>query len=385
MNFDLLKAYNQEKKSKEKYQQNNLKNNNNIIFDNKCKDTQNEKKYYIKFIENKCSSGYFIDFNDKIININQKEREFINGDIFYYNIYDEEKLNEKTTLIKYKFYEVDFEEWNINENIPLFIYGKILEKKDDYIVILSHKSNNIIFIDDKENVFNNVKENKFYYFSFLKFIEEKQKNIYLKTTKFTLIKEDDENTVKKNIINEKILIKLNSIDYNENGNNIFNFVNFYDTEISDKRIDNNIIYFVYEKPDFSQEYFPQKIQLYNQQKFSSPIFSFFINKGSCNEINIQLNNKDGYSYDYYYYGNKNLPETIEIKLDGGKNFITDKLWSYGTRDRKKITFVNIPLQEGLRLDNTKSYFKIYTCNNKEEIKEYGTFLIDRLKLTKKRK
>ena len=42
-------------------------------------------------------------------------------------------------------------------------------------------------------------------------------------------------------INEKILIKLNSIYYNENGNNIFNFVNFYDTEISDKRIDNNII------------------------------------------------------------------------------------------------------------------------------------------------
>ena len=175
LNFDLLKAYNQEKKSIEKYQQNNLKNNDDIIFDNKSKDTQNGKKYYIKFIENKCSSGYFIDFNDKIININQKEREFINGDIFYYNIYDEGGLNEKAKLIKYKFYEVDFEEWNINENIPLFIYGKILEKKDDYIVILSHKSKNIIFIDDKENVFNNVKENEFYYFSFLKFIEEKQK------------------------------------------------------------------------------------------------------------------------------------------------------------------------------------------------------------------
>ena len=83
-----------------------------------------------------------------------------------------------------------------------------------------------------------------------------------------------------------------------------------------------------------------------------------------------MNNKDGYSYDFYYYGNKNqnLPKTVEIKLEDGKNFITDKLWSYGTSDRKKITFVNIPLQEGLKLDNTNSYFKIFTCNNKDEIK-----------------
>ena len=80
-NFDFLKAHNQEKKSIEKSQQNSLKINNDIISDNKSKGSQNDKKYYIKFIENKCSSGYFIDFNDKIININQKEREFINGDI----------------------------------------------------------------------------------------------------------------------------------------------------------------------------------------------------------------------------------------------------------------------------------------------------------------
>ena len=152
-----------------------------------------------------------------------------------------------------------------------------------------------------------------------------------------------------------------------------------------KSIDSDKLYFIYEENDFPQEYFPQKYKLCNEQ-ISSPFFSTFFSRGYCNELNILLNNKEGYAYEYLFYANKNknIPKSITIRLSDGKYYIFENMWAYETNDRKKITFVNIPLQEGLKLEGMHSYLKINTCTNINEIKEYGTFLLDKLELKKKK-
>ena len=273
--------------------------------------------------------------------------------------------------------------------MPCFIYGKIFEKndKDKYIIVISNLLKKVIFIKDAYNILEKIKENDFHYFSFLKIEKQEKDIIYLNTTKFTLIKKDYENINEINKINEKVLIKLNAINFNKKENNIYNTIKFYKekNEVMKKSIDSDKLYFIYEENDFPQEYFPQKYKLCNEQ-ISSPFFSTFFSRGYCNELNILLNNKEGYAYEYLFYANKNknIPKSITIRLSDGKYYIFENMWTYETNDRKKITFVNIPLQEDLKLEGMHSYLKINTCTNINEIKEYGTFLLDKLELKKKK-
>ena len=383
-----------------------LKKLNILKYDNNNKEKVNElkefknsninnpkvKKIFIRCIKNKNNPGMFVDFNERKIKAEFKTYNFNDGDIYYFignteNGNENITINEKTNLIKYCFNINDFKDFNTDEKMPCYIYGKIFEKNEEYIIIVSSILKKVIFIEEIER-FKNIKENGFYYFSFLKIKKQGKDKIYLKTTKFTEIKNDYENKDEINKINEKILIKLNPIKYIKDGNVIYDKIKFYEgkNEILEKTIDNNIIYFIYEEYDYSQEYFPQKIQLYHSKGIISPIFTIFISKGYCNELNISLNNKNGFAYEYYYYANKNinLPKTIKITLNDGKEYTFDNFWEYETKERKKITFVNIPLQEGLKLEDMKSYLKIFTCTNIKKIKEYGTFLLDKLEIEKKK-
>ena len=350
------------------------------------------KKIFIKYIEDKSNFGIFLDFNDRKVNNNLKVYKFNNGDTYYFmddtnkdnHNKNEITLNEKTNIKKYFFDKNDFHNFNTNEERPCFIYGKIFEKNDEgkYIIIISNSVSKVIFIRDNHNIFEKIKENDFHYFSFLKIEKQEKDIIYLKTTKFTQINSDLEN-INNDKINEKILIKLTSIQLKKGSNNIYNTFKLYKgkNEVLKKNIDNDKIYFIYEENDYSQEYIPLKYKLCNEE-VSSPVFSSFFSKGYCNELNILLNNKKGFVYEYLFYANKNknIPKSITIRLSDEKDYIFSNMWGYETKERKKITFVNIPLQEGLNLEGMYSYLKIFICTKINEIREYGTFLLDKLEL-----
>ena len=101
---------------------------------------------------------------------------------------------------------------------------------------------------------------------------------YYKTTKDTKI--FNENIIKK--INKKILIKLNCIDYKNN--NTYNKIRINCSNNFIIDINNKVIYFTFYEQKFSQEYFPEKIQLYSDKNIYN--FVILILKGYCNEINI---------------------------------------------------------------------------------------------------
>ena len=112
-------------------------------------------------------------------------------------------------------------------------------------------------------------------------------------------------------------------------------------------------------------------------------------KGYCNEINLFINLYGGYAYEYYFISKdyKYLPNFIEIKTKDQFRIRMNKFWNYESTNRKKITFVNIPNQneiEKTMTDNNNSFLKIYTCDENKKI-EYGTFLLDNLKINQKEK
>ena len=112
-------------------------------------------------------------------------------------------------------------------------------------------------------------------------------------------------------------------------------------------------------------------------------------KGYCNEINLYLNINGGFLYEYYFISkNKEfLPTCFEISLGDGKKYKSKELWKYETNNRAKITFMNIPKQEGIEKNVTekKNFLKIYAFGDSENKNtEYGTFLLDNLKIQQKK-
>ena len=305
----------------------------------------------------------------------------------FYKI-NNDNLNNYTNLLiflyEYASNEIDNKKYiesennNIKDKSIFITYGKIFEKDNNNLVILNDYDK-IIFINDEEHIIKNEDENKFMIFSFLQLMQYNEKYIYYKTTKYTKVQNENINEE----INKKILIKLNCIDYKDI--NIYNKIRITCSNSFSKDIDNKVIYFTFYEPKFSQEYFPQKIQLYSEKNIYN--FVILILKGYCNEINMFLNTDGGYAYEYYYISKdwKYLPNYKKIKIDNN-NYLLKKLWNYETTNRKKITFVNIPIQEEIEktVENKNSFLKIYKCGEKHEI-EYGTFLLNNLNIYQKQK
>ena len=78
------------------------------------------------------------------------------------------------------------------------------------------------------------------------------------------------------------MIKLNCIDYKNN--NTYNKIRINCSNNFIIDINNKLIYFTFYEQKFSQEYFPEKIQLYSDKNIYN--FDILILKGYCNEINI---------------------------------------------------------------------------------------------------
>ena len=258
-----------------------------------------------------------------------------------------------------------------------------MEINGNYFVILSSDHFQVIFLEDKNNIINNYKINNFYYFYGLKITEQNEDSIFLETTLLCKIQESkySDNEKMKNIINEKILIKYNFIDYKIE-DNLYNQVILYSSNQNlIITINNNTIYFAYENK-IAMEYFPQKIGLCNNILNNSIlILKILAVKGYCNEINIFINNKGGFAYEYYYFSKESeyLPKSIIIKLNNNEKYEFTNFWNFETIKRQKITFVNIPIQDtSLNLQGYTSYLQIFSCLKSEPLIDFGTFLLDNL-------
>ena len=82
-----------------------------------------------------------------------------------------------------------------------------------------------------------------------------------------------------------------------------------------------------------------------------------------------------------------LPTCFEISLIDGKKYMSKELWKYETNNRAKITFMNIPKQDGIEknVEDKNNFLKIYAYSSSENKNtEYGTFLLDNLEMQQKK-
>ena len=364
----IIKVYPKEtNKSSEKHLiEDIIKKNSQIYF----KDDKEFLKHF--FIEELNKS---ISNKNKLMDIIIISFEFL---LQFYRVIDKNLVDYEGEYISLYEYISNRKNSEKNNNLTLFFcYGKIFDKNQDIFVILN-EFNKIIFVNDEENIIPEEYENQFIFLSFLELKNFDENHIFYRTTKATKIHRQNINEQ----INCKILIKLNSIDYNNT--NIFNKIKIKCTNEIIKEINNKIMYISFYEPNYSQEYFPQKIELSSENIIYN--FVLLIIKGYCNEINLFLNIYGGFAYEYYFISKKKdfLPTSLEVNINNGKKYKSNELWSYETTNRKKITFMNIPKQDGIeeKVNNKNNFLKIYVNQENKKI-EYGTFLLDNLEMHQK--
>ena len=361
-----------------------LEKNINNLFEEFIDNEKIKKKYFVLY--NKKNGGIFTEFNGRQILNKSTNQNFIDGKIYYFFSNKNETNLEITNQTKIFNYILK-NKISYDENIPFSTYGKLMERNRNIFVILSDIYKQVIFLNDKDNIMKNKKINKFYDFLCMKMTYYDEVTIFLETTRISQIKslksKSKNNKNKTNIINKKILIKYNFIDYSHNSNH-YNFIGLYNSqEKITIQINNKTIYFAYTDDIVSQEYFPQDVELLrnkNDSKISK--YRILLLKGYCNEINVFINNVvGGFAYEYYYISKRNefLPKTIEIQLNNNLKYKSDKFWKFDTSNRQKITFINIPNQDlSLNSFEYNSFLKIISCISSNELVNYGIFLLDKL-------
>ena len=263
-------------------------------------------------------------------------------------------------------------------------FGKVMDIQGNIYVILSDNINQIIFLTDTENLLLNSKLNEYKNYIEIKIKDYNDDSLFLETCK-TSKKENSVDSEKKiDIINKKILLKYNFIDY-KNDENYYNNIGLDISEnISIKiKINNPTIYLICPENRISNEYFPQIIKLYSNSEITA--FRILVYKGFCNELNIFINIIGGFVYEYYYICMKDniIPKPKEIKLEKSV-FRSNKFWKFETQKRYKITFVNIPNQ-GTNISNYNSFVEISAYLNSEKIVNYGTFLLEDIEIIEPQK
>ena len=234
--IEIIRTYPKEmnKSSEKHFLENIIKKNAQIYF----KDDQEFFKHFSIEELNKIISN-----QNKLMDIIIISFEFL---LQFYRVIDKNLVDYKgeyISLYEYISYGKNLEK---NNNLTLFFcYGKIFDKNKDIIVILN-EFNKIIFVNNEEYIIPEEYENQFIFLSFLQLTNIDKNHIFYRTSKATKIHRQNINEQ----INSKILIKLNSIDYNIT--NIFNKIKIKCTNEIIKEINNKIMYISFYEPKYSQ-------------------------------------------------------------------------------------------------------------------------------------
>ena len=333
---------------------------------------------------------YFKAFNDDNIKLDiseSKELLFENNCLYFFK-----KLIKDENILKFV-KEISYVEKsngkNIEDNItkftssePYSFSGKVIEKYNNKILFLTILKE-IIILTNIGCKFDSIDENKNITILFTRYFYRNDKNIYLKFTNISkIISLDGE--IEKNQINQKVAIKFNLLDFDKDNKNVIikdigietkpnNIVKFKTSE--------KMIYYSYDASIFEHEYFCQNIYLYDSKAFN--IFKIFVYKSFLNEINVFINQKFSFAYEYLYFSlDNNLPNEIEIFRQPKDKYKSNNFHTFNSKIRKSIIFINIPPQNDLDIKYDTSFLNIFLCT-KNEIRLYDSFCLSTLKMNKK--
>ena len=324
----------------------------------------------------------FIGFNNEKLNLTNKKInskiKFEDSKIYLFKRLQhtntkEVQYNEKISFISENSGEIIFNDFsNLNSDIPYCFEGKIIEidENKNKILLVPFKIDNI-FISLKINKVDKDLEGKFIRISSAKYNSTYGNIINFTSTEFTKTEISQLLNVEED---HRIYIKLNFCRSKMN-----NKVSKVLIELPNKRFDELIVseefqYYMYNNNNqyYDLEYFIQNITLLYDDGFSR-LFQFFVYEGFLNEANIDISIIGACAYEFLYYSldQKFLPTFIDIK-ELGKY---DNFQTFGNKTRKKITFINIPIQNEEDIGHGNSFLVIKLCKEKD-IKLYGTFKLN---------
>ena len=278
---------------------------------------------------------------------------------------------------------------NYDNNIPYSLIGKIINKEKEQILLLLPTTNDIIIIINIGNQFLNIDENRYLNIINIRYSSKKDSLIYFEMNDFSKLELLNENYQDKKI-KEKVAIKLNLLDYENNLKEEDILLKEFEIKSPKNYIVScdsykKIIYYVYDASDYNEnEYYVQKIDLFFDDEFYPAQMKFFVYKSFLNQANLFVKQKCLNTYEFLYFSlDDSLPNEIEILSKSEKKCKYDNFHTFNSKIRKSIIFINIPPQkeEDCKYDN--NFLQIFLCkDNKTEI--YGTFFLKSVDYKKKK-
>ena len=333
----------------------------------------------------------FIGLDNKIVKFEEKDALSNTGTIFenskiylFENIKKEENLFLfiKNVSIAKKingtFLTDDIKSFNSNDSY-LFV-GKIIKKEKTRILFLTQIDKLIILTNIGEN-FQGIDEYQHIFFLYATFLSKDREFIYFKMNNNSKIEKLNE-IREENPINHKIAIKFNLLDFISKDRNKICKIGLElpkeSQNIISNKTDKEIIFFIYDARNYNYAYFPQIVYLYeSEEKFYK--YKFFVYKSLLVEANIFIQRVCECCYEFLYFSLDNsLPSEIIIKCEDNKEKKFKEFYSFNSKIRKSIIFINLPFQNKEELDFGKNLLNIYLCD-KEKTKLYGSFSLDTIK------
>ena len=174
--------------------------------------------------------------------------------------------------------------------------------------------------------------------------------------------------IKDEKINQKIALKFNLFDLYDGKDKVL--IPKFGIEISENQIvkfesNRDTIFYIYEARNKKEEYFPQRIYLYDQK--NECIFKnqkgkkglFFVYKGFLTELYIFVRQIMGYIYEFIFFSiDDSLPKEININYNPDKNSTFSKFHNFNSKNRKRIIFVNIDSQHATDFEYDNSFHSL---------------------------
>ena len=207
---------------------------------------------------------------------------------------------------------------NYDNNIPYSLIGKIINKEKEQILLLLPTTNDIIIIINIGNQFLNIDENRYVNIINIRYSSKKDSLIYFEMNDFSKLELLNENYQDKKI-KEKVAIKLNLLDYENNLKEEDILLKEFEIKSPKNYIVScdsykKIIYYVYDASDYNEnEYYVQKIDLFFDDEFYPAQMKFFVYKSFLNQANLFVKQKCLNTYEFLYFSlDDSLPNEIEI-------------------------------------------------------------------------
>ena len=340
-------------------------------------------KYVDKYLIYRKNKQDFIGFNDEVLNLgNQKINTKINfkdSNVYFFErllkINSKEfKYNEKISFIS----EITGEKMNgdfsqLYNNIPYCFKGKIIEinnNNNKILLVSSEIENKFISLDVSKIKTKYLEEGQTIIITAVKYDSIEENVLKFISTEFTKIAISEGQKFE----DQKVYLKFNCFGNLKDIKIAKIIINLPNKKFEELIINKTIQYYMYEckNSDFDFIYFPQKVTLVYNNGFSR-LFKFFVYKGSLNEANVDITKIEAGAYEFLYYSHdkKFLPKNIELKEIGK----FDNFQTFGNKTRKKITFINIPIQNKEDIGHGNSFLVIKLCGENKE-KLYGTFKLN---------